>query len=63
MHLHANLELSKRGKRRAAHIASYLHTRISANFNIGPHIGGPGIAALLHNGEGPIVLLRAEFDA
>lgn len=32
-------------------------------FDITPNIGGFGIAAVLRNGSGPTVLLRADFDA
>lgn len=60
---HANPELSNQEKETAAHIAKYLGEKISPDFDIRPNIGGHGIAALFHNGPGPTILLRADFDA
>ncbi|SMQ56067.1 unnamed protein product [Zymoseptoria tritici ST99CH_3D7] len=62
-HFHANPELSNQEKETAATIASYLTTNISSEFDVRQNIGGFGIAALFRNGEGPTVLLRADFDA
>ena len=62
-HFHANPELSNQEKETAAAIVSHLHDKISSDFDIRPNIGGHGIAALFHNGDGPTVLLRADFDA
>lgn len=62
-YFHANPELSNQEKETAAHIVKYLKEKISSDFDVRPHIGGHGIAALLHNGQGPTVLLRADFDA
>jgi amidohydrolase len=61
-HFHANPELSNQEKETAATIVSHLK-KISGDFDIRPNIGGHGIAALLFNGEGPTILLRADFDA
>ncbi|KAK4608972.1 N(alpha)-acyl-glutamine aminoacylase [Fulvia fulva] len=62
-YFHANPELSNQEKETAAHICKFLRENISPDFDIRPNIGGHGIAALLHNGSGPTVLLRADFDA
>jgi amidohydrolase len=61
-HFHANPELSNQEKETAARCVSELRA-ISSDFDIKTGIGGHGIAALLHNGSGPTVLLRADFDA
>nr|POF05441.1 thermostable carboxypeptidase 1 [Quercus suber] len=62
-HLHAHPELSNQEHNTAAFIQKYLHQKLSAEFDIRANIGGTGIAALFHNGDGPTVLLRADFDA
>ena len=62
-HFHANAELSNQEHETAQSIISHLKNKISPDFDIRPHIGGTGIAALLFNGEGPTILLRADFDA
>lgn len=61
-HFHANPELSNQEQKTAATICSKLK-EISPEFDVRPNIGGYGIAALLHNGSGSTVLLRADFDA
>ena len=60
---HANPELSNQEKETAAHIASHLTSKVSSDFDVRTSIGGHGLAALLFNGSGPTVLLRADFDA
>ncbi|KAK3374830.1 hypothetical protein B0H63DRAFT_480973 [Podospora didyma] len=60
-HYHANPELSNREFQTAAHIAAQLR-EISPDFRIKRHIGGHGLAAILANGDGPVVLLRADID-
>lgn len=62
-HFHANPELSNQEKETAASICAHLKDKISSDFDIRPNIGGTGIAALLKNGPGPTILLRADFDA
>lgn len=62
-HFHANPELSNQEFETAKTIIAHLKNRISHDFDIRPNIGGTGIAALLHNGDGPTILLRADFDA
>lgn len=61
-HYHANPELSNQEVNTAAHIAEQLRA-ISSDLIIKTGIGGHGLAAYLHNGSGPIVLLRADIDA
>jgi amidohydrolase len=61
-YFHANPELSNQEKETAASIAKHLKD-LSADFDIRTGIGGHGIAALLFNGDGPTILLRADFDA
>ncbi|KAK3362199.1 hypothetical protein B0T24DRAFT_640000 [Lasiosphaeria ovina] len=60
-YLHANPELSNQESDTAAQIAKLMRD-ISADFVIKPNIGGHGLAAILHNGDGPTVLLRADID-
>lgn len=62
-YFHANPELSNQEHETAKSIVSHLKDKISSEFDIRPNIGGTGIAALLHNGNGPTILLRADFDA
>lgn len=62
-HFHANPELSNQEKETAATIVSHLKDKISSDFDIRSGIGGTGIAAILRNGDGTTILLRADFDA
>ncbi|CAH0046120.1 unnamed protein product [Clonostachys solani] len=59
---HANPELSNHEVETAAHIAQQLRG-ISPDLVIKTGIGGHGLTATLHNGDGPTVLLRADIDA
>ncbi|KAI8631136.1 peptidase M20D [Xylariaceae sp. FL1651] len=61
-HFHANPELSNYEKETAARVAEELRA-ISSDFVIKTGIGGHGIAAILTNNSGPVVLLRADMDA
>ncbi|KAF2209481.1 hypothetical protein CERZMDRAFT_46810 [Cercospora zeae-maydis SCOH1-5] len=61
-YFHAHPELSNQEKETAARIVEELN-KISPDFDIRPNIGGYGIAAILSNGSGKTVLLRADFDA
>lgn len=61
-HLHGNPELSNQERETSATIAARIKA-ISDDFEIKQNIGGFGIAAVLRIGSGPIVLLRADFDA
>ncbi|RYU11993.1 amidohydrolase [Nocardioides iriomotensis] len=58
--LHAHPELSHRETRTAALVAERLRT-----FDCEVHegVGGTGVVAVLRNGDGPTVLLRADMDA
>ena len=62
-HFHSHPELSNQEKETAATIAEHLRSKVSSDFDIRTNIGGHGIAALLFNGDGPTILLRADFDA
>nr|POE90009.1 thermostable carboxypeptidase 2 [Quercus suber] len=62
-HFHSHPELSNQEHETAAFIQKYLLEKLSGDFDIRPKIGGTGLAALFHNGDGPTVLLRADFDA
>src|ERR1044072_1207828 len=58
--LHAHPELSMRETRTAALAAD----RLRANgFEVTDRVGKTGVVGLLHNGDGPVVMLRADMDA
>jgi hypothetical protein len=65
-HLHANPELSTQEKETAALVVSELR-KLSADagvdLDIRTDIGGHGLIAVLENGPGPTVMLRADMDA
>lgn len=58
---HAHPELSFCEQETAAAIVKHLESFDA--FEIHPHIGGHGLAAVLRNGEGKKLLLRADIDA
>lgn len=58
---HANPELSFQEKTTAAAIVKHLETFNA--FEIHPSIGGHGVAAVMKNGDGKTLLLRADIDA
>ena len=58
---HRNPELSNCEKETSVAIVKELEA--ISGFDITSNIGGYGIAAVLRNGSGPTVLLRADFDA
>jgi amidohydrolase len=58
--LHRHPELSGQESRTAAVAADSLR---QAGFDVVTGIGGHGVGALLRNGDGPVVLLRADMDA
>ncbi|CAI6094985.1 unnamed protein product [Clonostachys chloroleuca] len=62
-HLHLNPELSNQEVETAATIAARLKETGPDDLVIKPNIGGHGLAAILSNGDGPTVLLRADIDA
>ncbi|MCX4882207.1 amidohydrolase [Streptomyces sp. NBC_00847] len=58
--LHRNPELSLQEHRTAAKLSERL---AKAGYETAEGIGGTGVAGLLRNGDGPVVLLRADMDA
>jgi len=58
--IHANPELSMQEARTAGIAAQRLK---EAGFEVTPGIGKTGVVGLLHNGQGPTVMLRADMDA
>ena len=58
--LHRNPELSFQEEQTAATLAASLR---AAGFSVTTGLGGHGLVAILDNGEGPSVLLRADMDA
>ncbi|KAH7001244.1 hypothetical protein EDB80DRAFT_879344 [Ilyonectria destructans] len=60
-HLHANAELSWQEHETAATVAQTLHA-ISPDLDIRTGIAGTGLIAILLNGTGATVLLRADMD-
>ncbi|EXJ62183.1 hippurate hydrolase [Cladophialophora yegresii CBS 114405] len=61
-HCHANGELSTQEKETAALITDRLK-KLSSDLDIRTGIGGHGQVAILKNGSGPTILLRADIDA
>jgi amidohydrolase len=59
-HLHANPELSFMEVKTAALLAGQLR---SLGFEVTEKVGNTGVVAVLKNGPGPTVLVRAELDA
>jgi hippurate hydrolase len=59
-HLHANPELSLQEVRSAARMADELR---NAGFTVTEKVGGTGVVGILKNGDGPVVLVRADMDA
>lgn len=59
-HLHQNPELSLFEEKTAAEMARRLR---DLGYEVTEKIGGHGVVGLLRNGEGPVVLLRADMDA
>ena len=58
--LHANPELSMQETRSAARMAAEARR---LGFTVTTGVGGTGVVALLENGPGPVLLLRADMDA
>ncbi len=59
-HLHQNPELSFRESETAKRIAEELR---AAGFEVTTGIGGTGLVGVMHNGEGPTLLIRTDLDA
>ncbi|SDN85827.1 amidohydrolase [Geodermatophilus sp. DSM 45219] len=58
--LHRHPELSHQEHRTAGLVA---HRLRAAGYDVHEGVGGTGVVGLLRNGEGPVVLLRADMDA
>jgi hippurate hydrolase len=58
--LHRHPELSLEEHRSAGLIAGALRP---LGFEVTENVGGTGVVGLIRNGEGPVVMLRADFDA
>ena len=58
-HFHANPELSTVENKTAARMAKELK---AAGFTVTTGVGGTGIVAMLKNGDGPLVSMRADMD-
>lgn len=60
VHLHQNPELSFKETQTAARLARELR---ALGYEVTEGVGGTGVVALLRNGPGPTVLIRADMDA
>lgn len=59
-HFHRNPELSLMEFETAARMAEELR---AVGFEVTEGVGGTGIVAMLENGDGPLVMVRADMDA
>jgi hippurate hydrolase len=59
-HFHAHPELSLQEKETAARLARELR---AAGLEVTEQVGGHGIVAVLKNGDGPTIMVRADMDA
>lgn len=58
-YFHRNPELSTMEVKTAARLAAELR---ALGFEVTEQVGGTGVVAMLRNGEGPLVMLRADMD-
>ena len=58
-HFHRNPELSTVEFETAARMADELR---AAGFDVTENVGGTGVVAMLENGDGPMVMMRADMD-
>ena len=58
-HFHRNPELSLVEHRTAARMAQELR---AAGFDVTENVGGTGVVAVMRNGAGPLVMMRADMD-
>jgi hippurate hydrolase len=58
-HFHRNPELSLMEKKTAKRLAKELR---AVDFEVTENVGGTGIVALMKNGDGPMVMVRADMD-
>jgi len=59
-HLHENPELSLQERNTSAYLAEQLK---ATGFEVTTGVGGHGLVAALRNGDGPVILFRADMDA
>ena len=59
IHFHKNPELSLQEYKTAARMASELK---AAGFQVTEKVGGTGVVAMMKNGKGPLVMMRADMD-
>ena len=59
-HLHENPELSLQERNTSAYLAEQL---AATGFEVTTGVGGYGLVATLQNGDGPVILFRADMDA
>ncbi|MHC9332819.1 amidohydrolase, partial [Clostridium perfringens] len=57
--LHANPELSLQEVNTAAKLAKRLK---AMKFDVTEKVGGTGVVAVMKNGSGPVLLIRADMD-
>src|SRR5689334_17765378 len=58
-HFHRNPELSMMETKTAARLAAELR---EAGFVVTEGVGGTGVVAIMKNGPGPLVMMRADMD-
>jgi hippurate hydrolase len=58
-HLHANPELSFQEEQTAARLAAMAR---DLGFEVSTGVGGHGVVAVMENGPGPVLLMRADMD-
>ena len=58
-HFHRNPELSTIENKTATRMAEELR---GAGFEVTENVGGTGVVAILKNGDGPLVMMRADMD-
>ena len=58
--IHAHPELGHHETRTAALLAKEMR---DLGYEVTEHVGGTGLVAILHNGDGPTVMIRTELDA
>ncbi len=58
-HFHANPELSFKESKTAARLATELE---ALDYDVTTGVGGTGLVALMRNGDGPTVMMRADMD-
>lgn len=59
VHFHKNPELSSQEYETAKRVASEIR---AAGFDVTEGVGGTGVVAIMKNGDGPMVMMRADMD-